>query len=321
MSAARVDATSSSVRAHRLNRSVRHRSRKRRCRRCATSWRRIAWRWRTAFCWTIWPGGCKPRSRSSPPRHTVSRNSPSSSTMRRTSWWCAWSRMKRRGLSCTWAPNSIRRLSRSGRRNRTSKKRRTRSSRSWKASLRCWSRILRLLSPNQCAGHASPRRRAIRPIGRAVVAVERARNVHQSITDPCSRGPLRRPEYRTPGSASAGIHGCRGSRNSRNTRNGRVFLVFRRNIAEGHYRQEHRQDFTVAEIIFGEAFRQDREDHGDCSVQDEAGFRIDELSPESHCEVPQDFHDHPEKDGKRWQTALRGVLQVDIVQVAVIADR
>jgi hypothetical protein len=32
------------------SRSVPRRSRKRRCRRCATCWKRIAWKWRTAFC-------------------------------------------------------------------------------------------------------------------------------------------------------------------------------------------------------------------------------------------------------------------------------
>ena len=53
------------------------------------------------------------------------------------------------------------RRARAARWSSTWKRKRTRSSRSWKASLRCWSRILRRSSPSRSAGLAKPRHLAI----------------------------------------------------------------------------------------------------------------------------------------------------------------
>ena len=79
---------------------------------------------------------------------------------------------------------------------------------------------------------------------------------------------------------------------------GPLFLRLRAcsgDVAKGHHREKQRQHFAVAQVVFGEALRQNREDRRDRSVQHEAGFRIHRFPAQSPREVPQDFRDQPKK--------------------------
>ncbi len=175
-----------------------------------------------------------------------------------------------------------------------------------------------------------PAARAIAPTGRAVGAEGRARNVRQSITDQCSRTSPFYGEFREYLAACGWLESKEYEEWSRIPSIPRIPCipllsarpgVLARDVTERHHREKHRQHFAVAEIVLGEALGQHRKDHRDGSVQNESCIWIGEFSAQSPREVPQDFRDQPKKYQQRRKAALGCILQIDIVQVPVIADR
>src|SRR5579875_3610113 len=91
-------------------------------------------------------------------------------------------------------------------------------------------------------------------------------------------------------------------------------------ISAGEDNEEHGQDFAIAEIVVDQAFGKGGEDYGDGAIEEEAAVAAaGRKLGQAAVEIEDGAGDEPHHDEHGGDAAFGGVLQIDVMEVAVPA--